>query len=556
MSSGKGPTWSWSAPFHRRNAGALCAVADRQAQLPPAITTRPFIGVLAVLLGTVISTLDSRITSFGLADVRGAVHASFDEGAWITTAFTVGQMLIGPVSAWFGMVFGPRRVLMISGTIFALSNLLLPFSPDIRFVLAFQAISGLASGTFIPLTISFVVQNLPARFVIYGVAAYSMNLELSLNIAASIEGWFTDNWSWKWIFWDTALLMPLMLVCIYFGMPRQSVNRALLKTADWSGILYASLGLSLLYAALDQGNRLDWLNSGLILGLLLAGALLITAFILHELTYERPWINLRFAVSGNIPLLFLLIAFFRLVILSTAILIPQYLTTVQDYRAMEVGGVLLWIALPQFILAPIVATILRFVDPRITLAFGFALIGGACLMAAQLTTDWSGNDFLPSQILQAIGQSFGLTSLVWFFLKHLQPTEALTFGVVLQTGRLFGAELGTAFIQTFVRVREQVSSNLIGLHVASGALSTDQRLQIYTHAVSPRSTGPAEASERAIALLARAVQVQANVLAYNDSFLAIGIAVICVLLLMLLLRTPASQKFTIGAPPRKSPDAT
>src|ERR1700731_5234458 len=109
----------------------LCHPADRAAQPRPIITTRPFIGVLAVLLGSIISTLDSRITTFGLADVRGAVHAGFDEGAWITTAFTVGQMLIGPVSAWLGMVFGPRRVLMISGAVFALSNLLLPYSPDL-----------------------------------------------------------------------------------------------------------------------------------------------------------------------------------------------------------------------------------------------------------------------------------------------------------------------------------------------------------------------------------------------------------------------------------------
>ena len=86
----------------------------------------------------------------------------------------------------------------------------------------FRLVSGLASGTFIPLTIGFVVLNLPPRMVIYGVAAYAMNLELSLNIAASIEGWFCDNWSWQWIFWDTALLAPLMLVCIYFGMPRQT----------------------------------------------------------------------------------------------------------------------------------------------------------------------------------------------------------------------------------------------------------------------------------------------------------------------------------------------
>ena len=83
------------------------------------------------MLGSVISTLDSRISVFGLADVRGAVHAGFDEGAWITTAFTVGQMMIGPVAAWLGAVFGVRRVLMISATVFGLSNFLLPFSPDL-----------------------------------------------------------------------------------------------------------------------------------------------------------------------------------------------------------------------------------------------------------------------------------------------------------------------------------------------------------------------------------------------------------------------------------------
>src|SRR6516164_11768980 len=108
----------------------LCHPEDKAAHAPPTVSAHPYIGTLAVLLGSVISTLDSRITTFGLADVRGAVHAGFDEGAWVTTAFTVGQMLIGPVSAWLGMVFGPRRVLMISSAIFTLSNFLLPFSAD------------------------------------------------------------------------------------------------------------------------------------------------------------------------------------------------------------------------------------------------------------------------------------------------------------------------------------------------------------------------------------------------------------------------------------------
>jgi MFS transporter, DHA2 family, multidrug resistance protein len=516
----------------------LCHPDDRTAQLRPTITTRPLIGVLAVLLGAVISTLDSRITTFGLADVRGAVHAGFDEGAWITTAYTVGQMLIGPISAWLGVVFGTRRLLLIAGTIFTISNLALPFSPNLFFILAFQTVSGLASGTFIPVTIGFVIQNLPPRLVVYGVAAYAMNLELSLNIAASVEGWFSDNWSWQWIFWDTALLTPLMLICVYFGMPRQAVNRGLMKTGDWWGILYASVGFSLIYAALDQGNRLDWLNSGLINALLIGGILLLIAFVIHELTYDRPWINLRFAVRGNFPLLVFFIAFFRCVILSTSYIIPQYLTTVQGYRAMEVGGVLMWIALPQFLLAPIVATILRFVDARLTMALGFALVGSACLMAGQLTHDWASDDFLPSQIIQAIGQSLMLTSVLWFNLKHANPSEILTFGAVLQTGRLFGAELGSAFVQTFLRIREQIYSNLIGLHITTGSPLTVERLQDYTQAVTGRSIGQAEANARATALLAHAVQNQANVLAYIDGFMVLGFAVIGALLLMLLLRNP------------------
>jgi DHA2 family multidrug resistance protein len=531
-------------------APGLYGAADRGPQPRPAITARPLIGVLAVLLGSIISTLSSRITTFGLADVRGAVHAGFDEGAWITTAFTVGQMLVGPVSAWLGTVFGVRRVLVISCVVFGISNLLLPFSPDLRSVLAFQIVSGIASGTFIPLTIGFVVQSLPPRMVIYGVAAYAMNLELSLNIAASIEGWFSDHWSWKWIFWDTALLAPLMLICVHFGMPRQPVNREMLKKVDWPGIVFAGLGFSLIYAALDQGNRLDWLNSGLINGLLLGGGILLVVFVVHELYDDEPWINFRFAVSGNLPLIFLFITFFRFVILSTSYIIPQYLTTVQNYRAIEVGGALIWIALPQFVLGPMVATLLRFVDARLPLAFGFALIGCACFMAGQLTGDWAGGDFLPSQVVQAVGQSLGLTSVVWFALKHLQPRDILTFGAVLQTGRLFGAELGSAFVQTFLRVREQVYSNLIGLHVTTGSALTDARLQSYARAVGGRSVGEAEANARATALLARSVQNQAYVLSYIDGFMVLGFAVIGALLLMLFLRNPPqANPATIGAVP-------
>jgi len=509
---------------------------------PAAQTTRPYVAILGVLLGSVIATLSGRLTTFGLADVRGAVGAGFDEGSWITTASTVGQMAITFPAVWLGAAFGPRRVLLWAAGTFALASLALPFSLSLDGILFWQVVGGLSSGAFIPLTISFVLRNLPARLAAYGVAAYAMNSELSQNVAASLEGWFVDHLSWRWIFWSNAALVAPMMLCILLGIPREKANRAMLAAPDPWGMAFASAGFAMLYAALDQGDRLDWLNSGLIVGLLLGSALMVAAFIMHEALSARPAVNLQFLLHGNLPLLGLLLVLFRLMVLSTAYLVPQYLTTVQGFRALQTGEVLLWIALPQLILAPLIGALLRFLDARLLLALGFALIAAACFLAGGLTRDWSGGDFLPSQVIQAVGQSFGLTALVFFATRHLVPSEALSFGAFIQTTRMLGGELGVGFMQTFVRVREQVQSNLLGLHVEAGAHLTDARLQGYATSLSGRSLGQAEANARAAGLLARAVRAQANVLAYVDGFVLLGWAgIACILILLLLRAAPGAR---------------
>ncbi|HEX4173259.1 MAG TPA: MFS transporter [Acetobacteraceae bacterium] len=517
------------------------APAPHHAAAPAPACAHPFIGIAAVLLGSVVSTLYGRITTIGLADLRGAISAGFDEGAWITTAATVGQMCIGPIAAWLGLVFGARRVLAVSAGIFALASALIPFAPNLAWVLVGQAVAGLASGTFIPLTIGFVLQSLPRALWPFGIAAYGLNLELSLNVPASLEGWYIDHLSWRWIFWQGAILALPMLFCVLRGMPRQPVNRDALRTADGWGMFFAASGFSMLYAALDQGNRLDWLSSGTIVGLLLGAGVLITAFVVQICAAEHPWIMPRFLLQRNIALLMSILVLYRFIILSTSYLIPQYLTTVQNFRSLEVGKVLAWIALPQFLLVPLIAVLLRWLDPRYLLAAGLCCVGVACYMASFLTKDWATDDFLASQVLQAFGQSAALISLILFAVRHLRPADAMTFGVVLQSARLMGGEAGSAFMQTYVRVREQVDSNLLGLHVESGAASVLARLAAYADAVAARSIGSAGASSRAASLLAQAVRNQANVLSYVDGFTVVSIVAILMLLLTALLRpVPAS----------------
>src|SRR5215469_16621601 len=96
--------------------------------LPSPPTSIPWLGLVAVLMGTFISTLNGRLSTFGLADIRGAVGAGFDEGAWITTAQTVAQMSVTLAAIGLGSIFGPRRVLIAASAAFALFSLLTPFA--------------------------------------------------------------------------------------------------------------------------------------------------------------------------------------------------------------------------------------------------------------------------------------------------------------------------------------------------------------------------------------------------------------------------------------------
>src|SRR6185503_3030097 len=135
----------------------------------------PYVGTFGVFLGAGIATLNGRMISVGLPDLRGAMGFGFDEASWITTAYNMALMFIGPFSVFLGAMLGARRVLLYSRTIFVLCSILLPFSPSLRVMLGLQVISGLASGTFYPLTLAYALTALPVRYVLFAIGVYAMD---------------------------------------------------------------------------------------------------------------------------------------------------------------------------------------------------------------------------------------------------------------------------------------------------------------------------------------------------------------------------------------------
>ena len=509
--------------------------AASPASAAAARETTPWLGLAAVLLGTFLSTLNGRLSTFGLADIRGAVHAGFDEGAWITTAQTTAQMLIVPAAVWLGAVWGARRVMIHASLWFALISVLKGFATDLTSLLILQFLGGLASGFFIPLTMSFILKTMPPRIWPFGIALYALNLEFSLNISASVEGFYVDHMSWRWIFWQSAPIALAMAACFHFGARPEPRNPAA-TSRDLFGVLTCGAGLALIYAALDQGNRLDWLNSGLIWGLLLAGALILAAFYLHERRASSPFVDMGLVLKAPFPSVMLLISILRLTILSTAYLIPTFLGGVRGFRALEMGDTLLWIAAPQLLICGLAGYTLQRIDARMTATVGFICICAACLTVAHgLTALWGSDQFMPTQLLQALGQSFALTGIVFYAVQHIRPAWALTLGALSQVARLMGGEVGQAFVVTLVRVRSQIADNLIGLHVQAGDATTDQRIRLYA-AATARAGDVVSQAPRGTALLGSVVRQAATVQAVIDAFVAIA-AVAAFGMLLLVAQT-------------------
>src|ERR1700751_3230973 len=229
----------------------------------PQLTTNPYVGIVAVFLGAGLATLNSRLLSVGLPDLRGVLGISFDDASWLPTAFNMATMFSGVFVVFVNAFWGPRRILLPAAAIYSTASFLLPFSPNYQVMMALVIVAGLASGTFYSLTMTFVLTNLPKRLVIFGIAAYAADIVFVSNIASLLEGWDIDHLSWGWIYWPSPLFTPLMMVCVHFGIPRR-INAE--PRPSWQGFIYFSLSLALLYGALDQGQRLHWLHSSPLVG--------------------------------------------------------------------------------------------------------------------------------------------------------------------------------------------------------------------------------------------------------------------------------------------------
>src|ERR1700745_1022452 len=513
------------------------------AAIPSAISTRPLVGILGVLIGAGLVTLTGRMLSLGLADLKGHMGISYDAGAWLDSAYNASIMFIGPFSVYLGGLLGPRRVLLSAAGIFAATCPFLPFIHSYSLLVAALIVAGLTSGTFYPLTLTFALRIAPVRFLPFVLALYATSIDGSVNVAPSLYGWYRDPLSWHWMFWGSALIAPVMMICIYFGIPSTPARKKGSSAPSFVGFLYLSAGLALMLAALQQGQRLDWWRSGVFHALFCSGAFFTLCALVRRLSGPNPLVALPYLWQWNTVLLGTLLFWFRFTLTGTIILIPQSLA-IHGFEADQVGPPFIWSAVPLLLVAFIAALLLlQKLDPRLLLAAGLSCTAFAVCLNAAYTTAWSAANYYRTELLMGVGQTFALIGLVGCIILQgvftgglSKPQWILTFSAFFHAIRLFGGTTGAVYMGHFLADREKLHSNLLGLHVSSGNWITDANIRELAAGVYAKSSGMAAATGRAVGILSGRLRLQAYTLSIIDGFYLVAWTCVIALLLVALLR--------------------
>ncbi|MDN3473880.1 MFS transporter [Pseudoalteromonas sp. APC 3355] len=240
-------------------------------------------GLLGIFIAAMMAGLNNRVGSLGLVDIRGVLGASLDDASWLSSAYTVGELIAMPFASWFAITLSVRRFHISMVTVCGFIAAILPFIHNLDLLIALRFIQGVSSGALIPILMMAALKFLPPHIRLHGLALYAMTATFAPNLAIWLSGQWVDGLSdWRLIYWQ---VIPLCLVAgslTAWGLPKEGVKYARFKEGNWLGLICGVSSLALIATALDQGVRLDWFNSSLITVCFSAGIVLFGCYLFTE----------------------------------------------------------------------------------------------------------------------------------------------------------------------------------------------------------------------------------------------------------------------------------
>ena len=502
-----------------------------------AVSLKTWIAVVGAALGAFLAILNIQIVSSSLADIQGAIGAGVDDGGWITTAYLVAEIIVIPMSGWLARVFSLRIYLLTNTFLFLVLTVACAFTTNLSQMIVVRAMQGFAGGVLIPLAFSIIMTKLPPSKHAIGLTIYSISAIFAPAIGPVVGGYCNETFGWQSIFFINLVPGAVMFAMLWMSLDAEPRNFGLLRNGDWFGIATMAVGLGTLETVLEEGEKDDWFGSSFIVRLSVVAVVSLLAFGFIQFRRKAPLLNLRLLARRNFGLGTIANFFFGLSMYGWVYIVPLYLARIQGYNAEQIGGVLIWIGMPQLLIIPLLPKLMKRVDPRRLVTVGYVLFIVGSLLATNVSGDFSGPQFIASSLVRALGQALVMAPLSAIAVAGIEREQASSASALFNMIRNLGGAIGIAVLQTFLTDRDQYHSDVITPQVSllgdAARARLDQLTQTFmAHGVSD----PAFAGRQAMFAVGRLIHRQATMMAFADTVILQSVLLSLALIAVLFLK--------------------
>ena len=511
-------------------------------------SAQDWLAVFAGALGALIATLDISIVNSALPQIQGEIGATGTEGTWIATGYLVSEVVMIPLSAWLSRLLGMRTLLLSCSSLFTVFSVVCGFSNSLALMIIGRVGQGFFGGALIPTAQTIVRTRLPPSQIPVGMTLFGLIVLLGPLLGPVMGGWLTENWSWQWCFFiniPVALALGFLLLT---GLPHEPPKLEELAQADWFGIAGLTVGLSCLTVVLEEGQREQWFQSNLIIGLSICAVLGILLLAYAQLTSPKPVIKLRLLRNRTYGSVILIIISIGMVLYDILYLLPQFLGGVAGYNAEQAGWVLALSGLPAFMMMPLLPRILGRGDTRIVVFCGLVCFAWSCFLDIHLTPQSAGGDFVFSQLLRGVGQILSFMPLNQLSVGSVSRQDTADAAGLFNMARNLGGSIGLALLGVFIDRRTEFHADVVRESATANSVLLQERLAGQAAVFTERSGDAIHSNGQAIDQLALQIHQQAMVMTYSDCFWVLGVGLIVLMPMVFILRRPA--------PPATAPPAT
>jgi len=288
-----------------------------------------------VMLGAVMSILDTTIVNVALATLGKDLHSSLANIQWVITGYMLSLAAVIPVTGWASRRFGAKRVFLISLVLFTLGSLLCGLASTDTELILFRVLQGLGGGMIMPLA-QIIMADVagPKRMGrVMGLVAVPMMLAPTLG--PLLGGTIIQTLDWHWIFYVNLVVGAIAVSLAVRLLPAKAGERS--DTLDVVGLALMSTGLVGITYGLAEAGTYSSFGNVHVWGPMLGGAILVTAFAFHALRAKHPLLDLRLYRRRHFAAASIVMFALGAAVFGAMILMPLYWQNVRGYDVIETG---------------------------------------------------------------------------------------------------------------------------------------------------------------------------------------------------------------------------